>query len=469
MQRKDYFKIGIAAVIGMTIFVSLFSSVLVPLSALELELSLGIFQRGYTQLTVPPFGMVRAQTHLPPLTYQVVLNNINLDTLSDVIPKFAQEDFIEQLQNQIRSFLYYFFLRVLALGFLGGAAGVYLSGIKKFKSVMLGGSIGIILMGIFILMTIFSYNTMAFSNPEFEGALSAAPWMVGLVEESLIKVNTLGQQMEVMATSVYNVFEKIERIEPLGTVDGELKVLHVSDIHNNPVGIKFTNQVINTFNVDLVIDTGDITDFGTPLETELIADLADFDVPYVFVPGNHDSPEVISRMKEIDNVIVLEEGKINMLGLVIAGIADPSSRSLEMAVMDRWVIDDYAQRLETVVEEGEPTDIVAVHHPRISEGLMGEVPVILNGHTHSLYFRQEEGSVVFNAGTSGAAGIRGLQTRQEVPYSVVLLHYSRVEEGLRLVAADFIKVFQLHSGFSLERVLFSSQEADEETQEETLP
>lgn len=463
MQRKDYLKIALTAVIGMIIFVSLFGSVPVPLSALELELNLGISSQGFTSLTVPPFGMVRAQTHLPPLNFQVTLNNINLEMLQELIPRFSQEDFIDQLQNQIRQFLYYFFLRILMLGFLGGAAGVYLSGMRRIKPVMLGGSIGLILIGIFILTAIFSYNTMAFTNPEFEGVLSAAPWMVGLVEESIIKVNTLGEQMEVMATSIYNVFEKIERIEPLGIIDGDLKVLHVSDIHNNPVGIKLTNQVINTFDVDLVIDTGDITDFGTPLEAELIAEIADFDVPYVFVPGNHDSPEVISRMKEIDNVIVLEEGKINMLGLVIAGIADPSSRSVEMAVMDQDVLNDYAQRLESVVEEGEQlTDIAAVHHPRISEGLIGSVPVILNGHTHSLNIKEEKGTVLFNAGTSGAAGIRGFQTRKEVPYSVVLLHFTQEEDAPRLIAYDIIKVFQLHSGFSLERVLLSQEAVEEE-------
>lgn len=462
MQRKDYFKIALTSVIGMIILVSLFGNVLVPLSALELELNLGISSRGFTSLNVPPFGVVRAQTHLPPLNFQVTLNNINLDMLQEVIPRFAQDDFIEQLQTQIRQFLYYFFLRILVLGFLGGAAGVYLSGMRQIKPVMLGGSIGLILIGIFILTAIFSYNTMAFTNPEFEGVLSAAPWMVGLVEESIIKVNTLGEQMEVMATSIYNVFEKIERIEPLGIIDGELQVLHVSDIHNNPVGMKFTNQVINTFDVDLVIDTGDITDFGTPLEADLIGDLADFNVPYVFVPGNHDSPEVISRMKEIDNVIVLEEGKINMLGLVIAGIADPSSRSVEMAVEGQDVLKDYAQRLESVVEEGAATDIAAVHHPGISEGLTGSVPVILNGHTHTLDIRQERGTWLFNAGTTGAAGIRGFQTRKEVPYSVVLLHFVQEEEAHRLIAYDIIKVFQLHSGFSLERVLLPQEEIEEE-------
>ncbi len=463
MQQKEYLKIALLAVIGMIIFVSLFSSVVVPLSALELELNLGISHRGVTSLTVPPFGMVMAQTHLPPLNLQVTLNNINLEMLQEAIPRFAQEEYIDQLQHQIRQFLYYFVLRVLALGFLGGAAGVYLSGMRQIKPVLMGGSIGLVLIGIFILAAIFSYNTMAFSNPEFEGVLSAAPWMVGLVEESIIKVNTLGEQMEVMATSIYNVFEKIDRIEPLGVIDGELKVLHVSDIHNNPVGMKFTSQVINTFDVDLVIDTGDVTDFGTPLEADLIADLVDFDVPYVFVPGNHDSPEVISRMKEIDNVIVLEEGKINMLGLVIAGIKDPSSRSVEMVVREKEVLQDYAQRLEVVVEEGEPTDIVAVHHPAISDGLIGSVPVILNGHTHSLDVQDEQGTMLFNAGTTGAAGIRGFQTRKEVPYSVVLLHFAEEEEAHRLIAYDIIKVFQLHSGFSLERVLLPQDVTEEES------
>ncbi|PKM79972.1 MAG: hypothetical protein CVU88_04995, partial [Firmicutes bacterium HGW-Firmicutes-13] len=212
MKYKEYLRLVTAAAAGMIIFVSLLGNIVVPLSALELGLRLQILNQGYTQVVVPPFGMVKAQTHLPPLKFEVTLQNINLDLLQEVIPKLAEEEFIQQLQKQIRSFIYFFFIRTMALGFLGGSVGAYVLGIRERKKVVLSGITGLLIISLFIAAALFSYNSNAFTNPEFEGILSAAPWMVGLIEESLIKVTTLGEQMEVLATNIFNVFEKIERI-----------------------------------------------------------------------------------------------------------------------------------------------------------------------------------------------------------------------------------------------------------------
>lgn len=247
-------------------------------------------------------------------------------------------------------------------------------------------------------------------------------------------------------------------MEPGGTVDGEIKVAHISDLHNNPAGMDFVRQVVNTFGVDMVIDTGDITDFGTEIEAGLAAPIEDFGIPYIFVPGNHDSPEVIARMQEFTNVTVLEEGQVEILGLRIAGIADPSSRDTGMVVAPDPVLNEYTERLQRVIDEGEELPhIVAVHHPRIAQTFLGRIRVILTGHTHQLSITERGESVMINAGTTGASGIRGLQARGETPFSLVLLHFGRqADDELYLKAADIIQVFQLQSGFLLERRLFGT-------------
>lgn len=460
--HRYYLKILLAALLGMLVLVSLFGHMTVPLGALELEVSLQVLDQGHTRVVVPPFGTVNARTHLSPLGFQVVLKNINLDLLQDMIPRLEEEEFIQEVQGQIWVSLGYFFFRVLLLGFLGGGLGVYLLGVRDIRHSLLGGTAGMLLICLMVLLAAFSYDIQAFANPEFQGVLSAAPWMVGLIEESLVKVTALGEQMQILATNIFEVMEKVERLEPLGTVEGDIRVLHVSDIHNNPAGVRFINQVINTFAVDLVIDTGDMTDFGTPLEAELIAQVAEFEVPYIFIPGNHDSPESVARLGEIGQVVILEEGVVRRGGVAVAGIADPSSRSGEMRVASQEVLQEYGRRLEGIVQGEGPVDIAASHHARVTRGLVGKVPVILHGHTHTFNIREEGGTVIIDAGTSGAAGIRGLQARQEVPYSVVLLHFNRVEGVPRLEAADIIKVFQLQSSFSLERFLFVGNIEDEQ-------
>lgn len=46
-----------------------------------------------------------------------------------------------------------------------------------------------------------------------------------------------------------------------------------------------------------------------------------------------------------------------------------------------------------------------------------------------------------NAGTTGAAGIRGFQAKEPLPYSLSLLYFVRSEDGsLRLEAVDGVHV-----------------------------
>ena len=90
------------------------------------------------------------------------------------------------------------------------------------------------------------------------------------------------------------------------TEESVVSVLHVSDIHNNPVAFDFMEQIINNFNVDFVIDTGDITDYGT---FGRFGDkrLAQLPIEYIFVSVNHDSPKIIELVNNIDNVLVLDD------------------------------------------------------------------------------------------------------------------------------------------------------------------
>jgi Icc-related predicted phosphoesterase len=389
---------------------------------------------------------------------KVSLANINLDQLQQTIGQVDDEQFQADLRRGARQTVLVFIARLLVLALLGGVAGPYFFGERERRRLLAAGLAGMLILAVLLVASYATYQPLAFMNPEFEGILKAAPWMFGLLEEALFKVRTLGEQLELIAVNMNLLFEQVERLEPVGTVDGLLKVAHISDLHNNPAGMDFVAQVVATFGVDIVIDTGDITDFGTPIEAELAVPIERFGIPYVFVPGNHDSPEVIARLGQLENVTVLEEGMITVKGLRIAGIADPSSRGTGMVVAADSILDEYALRLHRLLDEQEAVPhVVAVHHPRIARAFLDRVNVVLTGHIHQLSITEKGSSVMINAGTTGASGIRGLQARRETPFSLVLLHFDLSEDGeYYLKAADIIRVFQMQSGFSLERRLFGS-------------
>ncbi|HHX75317.1 MAG TPA: hypothetical protein GX699_10490 [Firmicutes bacterium] len=127
------------------------------------------------------------------------------------------------------------------------------------------------------------------------------------------------------------------------------------------------------------------------------------------------------------------------------------------------ILDQYGLRLQQLLAaEEEEIHVACAHHPRIAEKSLGLVPVVLTGHTHQFAITERGRSVMINAGTTGAEGIRGLQTVKETPYTLALLHFSRREDyGIYLKAVDIIHVYQLQSGFSLERRLIATETVNE--------
>lgn len=281
-----------------------------------------------------------------------------------------------------------------------------------------------------------------------------APWMVGLAQETFGKIETVGENLEIIAKNLNLLYERLDNLQPLGETTDEFKILHVSDLHNNPAGMDFVLRVADLFGADMIIDTGDISDFGTPLEALLLEQLNHIDIPYFFIPGNHDAPAIIDRMNQIPNVTVVN-GLVEKNGLLFYGVPDPSSADNTVIPSDLSIIPRLTQQVVNRIDQIAPgVDIALLHNDKMARALAGHVPVILFGHNHRMAITQQEGSILVNAGTSGAAGLRGLQTTQ-IPYSVVLLHFRPDENGQnRLVAADAISVSNLEQGFTLDRRRF---------------
>ena len=64
-------------------------------------------------------------------------------------------------------------------------------------------------------------------------------------------------------------------------------------------------QVVDQFQVDGVLDTGDITDWGSEPENRLITSVGTLDVPYVYIRGNHDSAATAALIAAQPNATVL--------------------------------------------------------------------------------------------------------------------------------------------------------------------
>lgn len=455
LSRRKYLP-ALSIIAGALICASLFSEASYKAVFFVIGLDARLGMAGRTRFVLPPVGSISAPTHPLPIELTVTLESIDLAVLRTIVfsAPDALQNIIATVDEWAVTIVLQYLARLIVLGALGAAAGGWLAGIRRIPYLAAAGLSGAVLLGLIIGLTYVSFDGEAFAGPEYHGIIEAAPWMFELVQESLNRVEELGQHIQKVAGNLYAVFASLENVSQISLGNVDLMVLHVSDIHNNPVAYDFVRQVIGSFPVDFIIDTGDLTDWGTELEAEITKRISELDVPYVFTTGNHDSPDVVARLRQTPNVILVEQGEYEVRGLRIAGMGDLAANrySPQPAALDELHAAAQAINEQWAAVEERP-DIFMVHNHRIAQQIQpGLFRAVLCGHSHALEIAEREGTVYINAGTTGAAGIRGIQSREPLPYSLALLHYTRTAEGkLELLAVDGVHVSGLGSGFSLQR------------------
>lgn len=446
----------LAALAGLVV-VSLAGSFSLQLDSFQAGISFRPAFSGVTAISLPPFGQVTAVTHKVPLQLTITWENVNLENLNSLARHLSSEkEFLAYLKSSLYRALWLLVLKVLLLAATGGALTAAVLRCSRLRDFLASGVVAALVMAILVGGVATTYDITSFGDPSYEGMLQMAPWALPLAQEAVTNIASLNRQMEVVAENVADLFTRLESGPVPGTEAATVKLLHVSDIHNNPVAYPLIRAVSEKFDVDLIVDTGDITDLGSPLEAKMTRQIKAMPVPYVFVPGNHDSPEVIASLKKLPNVKVLDGGVVQVKGLTLLGKADPSSYSNAVTPPGEEKIQEIVAGLQDFLagSANKPT-VIAVHNNRVARALAGEARVILYGHDHRLSIEQVKGSWLVGAGTSGAAGIRGLAVTYDVPYTLVVLYFQPDGEGgLVPSMADIIKVSGKENGFSLERQVF---------------
>ncbi len=431
--------------------------------AFELETSVkfNFKEGGKTVLHFPPLGRVSASTHVFPLELHLILKNIHLNALESFNAISSAADLPDLFMPALRTHLFRYLFFLLFLSFWLGAGSALL---WRRQHINLRESLNLGLTNLLVLVLLFlgvvcTYDIDHFNNVKYEGMLEAAPLILGIIEDGPKLIHDLGLQFGAVVGSVSMLQQEIESADQSGGIKKDtLSILHVSDIHNNPAAFNLIRRLIDIYNVDIILDTGDMVDFGTTLELKILEDsIRSLAIPYIFVPGNHESPAVVEHLKRIANVNVIEAGIVEVDGLRIAAMADPASSHTTSVVSDLETLDDMAKQLYDLVADTEGVHLIAAHNPAVFRFLRNNGNVLVGGHIHRPQVIKGDGYVEINAGSSGASGIRGLQGLQEVEmlFSFVLIHFTPAEEGKnwRLYAADLVTVKQFPLHFSFERFI----------------
>jgi predicted phosphodiesterase len=204
-----------------------------------------------------------------------------------------------------------------------------------------------------------------------------------------------------------------------------VRVMLVSDVHSRNVYPQL-REVIASQDVDFVVDSGDLVQWGTGFELtarpDLQAGIESLGVPYLFVKGNHDGPRTVEAVGSIPNVRVLDGRPVVLEGLGLLGVQDPrlyqdgGPAELEAPeAVEEMEVEAARQAVADLSPDAPPVDIAVMHHPSGAHEL-GELvgaPVWVGGHRHAPALEVTEQTVDITVGTTGAAGIRTFNRQNE--------------------------------------------------------
>jgi hypothetical protein len=307
-----------------------------------------------------------------------------------------------------------------------------------------------------------SYNPRWSKESKLTGTLGA----VQLVPDQLAQYyNHQSKAFDVISAISAIQAQLQQQIGSQEVADTAYNIMFISDMHLAST-YPLVEQYARNFNVKLIINTGDETEFGTSYDLsesylDQIRQLT-ATVPMIWLAGNHDSPVTVATMSTIPGVTVLGAKTYHATGyevsaqyatadgLLIAGVPDPrvygasgaygSDKAKETDPLERNAVDSAVKGASKTMH----FDIFGTHEPvaahQLLKDLPGQIRQVNSGHTH----QQNESSQVQPGSTidlvEGSTGAGGLDNAGSNP--------PPVEFSIESVAADcqFTKVVRFQLG-----------------------
>jgi len=466
-KRREYFKTAGRYLVSMlTITIAAAAGYLVLIEASQTEFTVGPVHaeialrpawHGKSIVDLPPAGTIEADTHSGPAVVRYSLKELAVAEASELTdPESPSRQELQNWQQPVRSQVRSMLLRVLFLSALAGGAICAL--IKRRWQWGIAGALAAMLTAMLVAGIVWqTYDTGAFREPRYSGSLTYAPEVIAFSEETLANLDDYETRVPEIAESLYRTIGQLHQLPGALPEDDTIRIVHVSDMHGSLAAAKLVRQTVDLYQADFVIDTGDLTDLGTPFEAGYPSTYLPLPKPYVWIGGNHDTPTITAAMSGIKGVTVLDSQFADIGGVNVGGFPDPGSVNLSPNPLSDAQLTADAVRILKIVESQDPRPfIVAVHDPKQAARLPGRVPVVLSGHTHSEGITVKDGTVFLDAGTTGGGGFRSFNGNGESPSSLQVLYIKK--NPLKLVAVDSISIYGYSQEFTVTRRVFAADE-----------
>jgi predicted MPP superfamily phosphohydrolase len=414
------------ALVGALVAVLLFGRISAPIGPFDATLAFRPFGGG-ASVAVPPLGALSVDVYDGPLRLDIALQGVDQERAQALASDPVRlAGVVDQVSADLRSAVVRLAWTTTGAA-LAGAALTSLAVLRRREEPLIAvGVTGVLLAGTAGLGAA-TWRPEALSQPTYTGLLVNANSLIGSAEDIVARFDAYRASLEDLVANVGTLYATISALPSPTDGEDSVAILHVSDLHLNPAGFDLVRQVVDQFQVDGVLDTGDITDWGSQPENRLITSVGTFDVPYVYIRGNHDSAATAALIAAQPNATVLAGTQVTVAGISIVGVADPrftpDKSTGDDDAGDEVLVQTGVTLAEVAEELPERPTIALVHDPKQAPPLDGVVPLVLAGHTHDREVSElEDGTRLMVEGSTGGAGLRGLEGEYPEPLTCTVLY-----------------------------------------------
>lgn len=440
---------GLVAVtlIGAWLGLLIVGNVRTPVGPVDTTMTLRPSLTGGTKINVSPLGSLELRSHDAPLRLDVDVDQLDQRRTTELVDHPEQfEGLQDEIVSDVRSGTLGLGLRSATAVVIGSCA-LGLAVYRRPRRALAAGGLALTLLAASGATAMATWNPKSVLEPKFSGLLASAPSVVGNARSIATEFDVYQQELARLVTNVAKLYDAASTLPAYEPDHSTTRVLHVSDIHLNPAAWSIVKSLVEQYDIDVIIDSGDTMDHGTSAENGFLNEIPDLGAPYVWVRGNHDSAATQEAVEKLGDkagreggrgVHVLDSGiPVNVAGLRVSGWGDPQftpDRSVE-AEGDAAEAEEgrkLAATLRGQKANGSPVDIAVAHNPALARETDGQVPLALAGHTHH---RSNDvlaqGTRLMVQGSTGGSGLRAVEGAEPAKVQASVLYLDRRTDRLQ--------------------------------------
>ncbi|MGW4839939.1 metallophosphoesterase family protein [Streptomyces globisporus] len=432
--------LGLLAVVVLGAWLGLLAvgSIRTPVGPMDTNMTLRPSLTGGSKINVAPLGALELDSHIAPLRLDVDVDRLDPERSQALVDQPERFSGLEdEVTRDVAAGTKELAVRS-CVAVISGATALGLVVYRRPRRALAAGGLALTLLAASGVSAYATWNPKSVLEPKFSGLLSSAPSLVGDARSIVTEFDMYQQELARLVTNVTKLYDATSSLPVYQPDPGTIRALHVSDIHLNPAAWHIIASLVEQYEIDVIIDSGDTMDHGSAAENGFLDPIRDLGAPYVWVRGNHDSTVTQDYLEKFRNVRVLDDGKaVNVGGLRIAGTGDASFTPDRTGPGgNKAAAQLEGARLATALRDqeraGTPVDIAVAHDPNTARATDGTVPLVLSGHLHRRINEQLKlGTRLKVEGSTGGGGLRAVQNEKPEKVHASVLYLDRSTRRLQ--------------------------------------